>query len=525
MISHLHTSNDVQTWLTGKNSAQQDDEHDDEDSDDEVEEEEMDLQSDLGVHNDAASNPPGTTSAPAFFQHGLLLILTPQNPEFSPRTPLSLTNQSHLTRAFSPVVSQYPHINFAIVTSSTPSGTPKGPVSDYLQISVTPTVLLFSRTQSSQPQFSSRSRFQPPPTKPPSKPFLEVARYVGDGMSGNRDVALPREVKEILERVPKVMVFSGTASNTTTAAPMSARDARLKRFEQQQQMQQQQMQQQQMQQQQMQVEEPPQPPQLDERESMDTSTPVSPLAPGPTAFTSDPVPMQSYDVKYGLKSSASVLEEEKARNLQERRKQQEKIKREKIAAREERERLKALIENDKEERKLRNGYLNSKLGADGYNPPTLQKPPTHDVGDVGGGKKQRMEETRSKEEILSDCVRKIGMYRVGGEGGEVLNFLSLVVGNAVKEGNGQKYWRINTASKGYRAKVKGKNGARKTLELVGFRMEPEAGWMSVREDLWDEGWAREAKRVIDRAAFAFEQSVRKALEENANRLEKKEPGT
>jgi hypothetical protein len=232
--------------------------------------------------------------------------------------------------------------------------------------------------------------------------------------------------------------------------------------------------------------------------------------------------MQSYDVKYGLTSSASILEEEKARNLQERRKQQEKIKREKVAAREERERLKALIENDKEERKLRNGYLNSKLGADGYNPPALQKPPTHDV--AGGGKKQRMEDTRSQEEILSDCVRKIGMYRVGGEGGEVLKFLSLVVGNAVKEGGG-KYWRINTASKGYRGKCKGKNGARRTLELVGFRMEQEAGWMAVNGDLWDEGWARAVKRELDRAAFAFEQSLRKALEENADRLEKKEPGT
>lgn len=51
MISHLHTSNDVQTWLTGKNSAQQDDEHDDEDSDDEVEEEEMDLQSVTGQND------------------------------------------------------------------------------------------------------------------------------------------------------------------------------------------------------------------------------------------------------------------------------------------------------------------------------------------------------------------------------------------------------------------------------------------------------------------------------------------
>ena len=41
----------MQTWLTGKNSAQQDDEHDDEDSDDEVEEEEMDLQSVTGQND------------------------------------------------------------------------------------------------------------------------------------------------------------------------------------------------------------------------------------------------------------------------------------------------------------------------------------------------------------------------------------------------------------------------------------------------------------------------------------------
>ena len=49
-----------------------------------------------------------------------------------------------------------------------------------------------------------------------------------------------------------------------------------------------------------------------------------------------------------------------------------KHKEEKIASRNERERIKQQLEQDKAERKMRGGKLAGKLGVDGYNPDCLQ---------------------------------------------------------------------------------------------------------------------------------------------------------
>ena len=113
------------------------------------------------------------------------------------------------------------------------------------------------------------------------------------------------------------------------------------------------------------------------------------------------------------------------------------------------------------------------------------------------------------------------MHRVGGEGGETLAFLGLVVGNAIGD-VGKR--RINTGGKAYSRKIRGKTGARKVLEIVGFRVE-EGGWMGVEEGEWEEGWAREVKRELERGRFKFENEVRRGFEDNADRLEKKQPGT
>jgi len=498
---HIRDGNTLKGWLEGNVADISQGSTDESESDSETEE--------METNPTPAADP--TSSSPTS-QYGVLVVISEEG-GLKASIPLSLNTQSLLNFSVNPFIPQYPHVNFAIVDMNMMTLDSKGALADYLQVSVAPTIILFKRSpkrQSTIPRFHAFAANSRPPTP---KPFVEISRYVGDGMSGPRDIALPSEMKRLLESVPKIMVFAGTASNDTTAVSGNAREARLKRFAQQQQQQQQQA--------------PQQPtPQLSQQgiqfTPMDVTPPSSNLPPpSPNTFSSDPSPLQSYDIKYGLKSSQSLLEEEKARNLAFRKKEAERLKREKIAAREERERLRAMIQADKEERRHKNGYKNSTLGAEGYSPATLPKPPTHDV------KKKRIEDTRTREEILGDCIRKIGMYRVGAEGGEIYRFLTLVVGNAIEGAgtDGSKYWRLNTLGKGYKGKVKGKNGSRKILETCGFRMQEDGGSLVLQAELWDEGWARVVKRELERASFSFESSVRRALEENANRLERKEPGT
>lgn len=176
----LYTSSQLQSWLKGQSiiptNNQSDDESESSDNDD-----------------TASASSPAPTSMdimasltaprPRFYNHGILLVLPDVN--ISPYVPLTLFSQTIIALSLHPQILAFPHVDFAVVSSSLDSGTPRGPVSDYLQVSVTPTVILFSRTPpSTRPTYNPHRSRVPPPS---IKRFSEVRQRYGAKLQRRTD--------------------------------------------------------------------------------------------------------------------------------------------------------------------------------------------------------------------------------------------------------------------------------------------------------------------------------------------------
>jgi len=226
-------------------------------------------------------------------------------------------------------------------------------------------------------------------------------------------------------------------------------------------------------------------------------------------FKSDPTVADSYDVKFGIKTKSEIEEEKRLRSIKEREADVRRHKREKRDAELERERLRRQIEEDKMERKAKGGYLNSRLGAEGYAPDALLK--NTDGWTGSSAKKTEQVDKRPPEEILQEACEKLAMYKSGGEGGVAMGLLVLYIGNVVDNPEEIKYRGINTGSKSYTSKLKGKIGVGKLLKTLGWKRDGENENRLVLEDV-NLQILRDAKRVIERRKHAFEAEQQRAQE-------------
>lgn len=255
-------------------------------------------------------------------------------------------------------------------------------------------------------------------------------------------------------------------------------------------------------------------------------------------FKSDPTVADSYDVKFGIKTKSEIEEEarrddelsfihpfihsfltraryarphpqKRLRSIKEREADVRRHKREKRDAELERERLRRQIEEDKMERKAKGGYLNSRLGAEGYAPDALLK--NTDGWTGSSAKKTEQVDKRPPEEILQEACEKLAMYKSGGEGGMAMGLLVLYIGNVVDNPEEIKYRGINTGSKAYTSKLKGKIGVGKLLKTLGWKRDGKNENRLVLEDV-NLQILRDAKRVIERRKHAFEAEQQRAQE-------------
>lgn len=192
-----------------------------------------------------------------------------------------------------------------------------------------------------------------------------------------------------------------------------------------------------------------------------------------------------------------LSETEEERNRLQRKREAARKKKEKEDIAKERARLRAEIARDKELRKANNGVIPSVLGVDGYNPSsvqydkkevslstTLSEPAVGAVPEVTTSSttsvpKKINASSRRNETSVSDPVAVIDTalnticrYRTGGDGGQALKLLRLLLHNvATHPGeDGAKYRSINLEGKAYKGKLASLVGPSALLKAVGFRL-------------------------------------------------------
>eukprot|EP00428_Durinskia_dybowskii_P066835 CAMPEP_0170387838 /NCGR_PEP_ID=MMETSP0117_2-20130122/17769_1 /TAXON_ID=400756 /ORGANISM="Durinskia baltica, Strain CSIRO CS-38" /LENGTH=616 /DNA_ID=CAMNT_0010643729 /DNA_START=35 /DNA_END=1885 /DNA_ORIENTATION=+ len=212
------------------------------------------------------------------------------------------------------------------------------------------------------------------------------------------------------------------------------------------------------------------------------------------------------------------------RQRMQRKRDAEKIKREKDDAAKERLRLRAEIAADKERRRANNGVLPSVLGVDGYNPSIIQydvpstvggyttapseaasvpakrinetaaagassaaaapasttsttvpakvppaKKPTTSASSATHSSTSTSTSTATPEQRVDSAIQTIMRYRTGGDGGQALKLLLTFVRNVAQNPTELKYQSISTESAAFKNKLLPLVGPLILLKAVGFQ--------------------------------------------------------
>lgn len=190
-----------------------------------------------------------------------------------------------------------------------------------------------------------------------------------------------------------------------------------------------------------------------------------------------------------------------------RKREADRLKKEKKDAEKERERLRLEIQRDKEARRANKGLLPSVLGVDGYNPSAVQYEGDKDKSSTGGdsfpastpvatassvsstktdgradgataAKKVKIPSSgtasssvaalENPEQTIQTALDTLSRYRTGGDGGQALKLLLTFLKNIVNNPDDPKYRSINTESNAYKTKLAGLIGPNSLLKAVGF---------------------------------------------------------
>jgi len=460
----ITTKGEFDAWICGSPlpAATSHSEGDDEDSEDEEEEDEPPSFAPASRRGPAV--PYGRGGGPRHPTSGQYSVLAVTGSASE-----SLQTSALLALAISPFVSAYPHVRFAHIHSEI-SGFEKGNIANHLEVTVCPTVILFHGTK-------------------------QLKRVVSGDPT--RHGTLPSAIEEqLLAAVPKKMVFSGrVGSSTTSSAAVDPRAARLARF--------------------AAAAPPPKPPAPPPAAASSAPAEMEVDAPPPAAagakssrmnqhtkiFKNDPTIADSYDVKFGIKTPQQIQEEKRLKNVAERKADLERHKKEKRAAQTERERLRRQIEEDKRERKAKNGYLNSRLGVDGFSPDALMKDTDGWVNPAG---RTPTKEGRPVSELVDTYISQIALHRTGGSGGECMSLLLVFISNVLGSPSERKFRGINVAGKAFGSKVKTVTGGVKLLKALGWKKVEGRDKLALEDDDYDAAELKEAKMKLERAKFAFD---------------------
>lgn len=147
-----------------------------------------------------------------------------------------------------------------------------------------------------------------------------------------------------------------------------------------------------------------------------------------------------------------------------------KRKKEKEAYRLERIRIKQELEKDKLERMANKGKMKSRLGVEGYNPDAIQYDLNSGDNDQGSVQKKKKKKgaTYGSDAKLDECIAKVSSYRAGGDGGKCLKVLIAYVSNLLKNPDDPKFKSVNMENKAYKNRVKPFMGAKSFLMSIGF---------------------------------------------------------
>eukprot|EP00519_Triparma_laevis_P006303 CAMPEP_0182500162 /NCGR_PEP_ID=MMETSP1321-20130603/8535_1 /TAXON_ID=91990 /ORGANISM="Bolidomonas sp., Strain RCC1657" /LENGTH=420 /DNA_ID=CAMNT_0024704505 /DNA_START=218 /DNA_END=1477 /DNA_ORIENTATION=- len=420
MSTNLSNAASFYNWINNRNAQPPAHNQDNNQDDDDMSDDDM---------NDDPPPPPRYLRRPPAQSpnsYGLLLVHSGSSSD--------LSTLSLLQHSVTPFVTEYPHVKFAHISSEVP-GFEKGTSSHQFEVTATPTFIVFN--------FSTKKQKTRLVSADPQRLHL-----------------LPDQVRQLLEsEVPKRMVFKetlGTGGTTTSGGVVDPREARLARFaaaannnnsnsnsnnnndddD---------------------ASSTPPPP----AQPMETSSPSSNVGPSSSSsvpfnrhtsiFKSDPNIMDNYDVKYGLKSASQVLEEKRLLAVAERKADVLRHKKEKKESLLERERLRHQISLDKIERKQKKGYLNSRLGPEGYAPSALLK--NTDGWTSSPSSSPSETPSRTPSSIIVESVEKLSRYKSCGAGGESMSLLILFISNVIEKPGEEKYRRINTGSRSYGEKL------------------------------------------------------------------------
>ncbi|KAJ8603841.1 hypothetical protein CTAYLR_000282 [Chrysophaeum taylorii] len=171
----------------------------------------------------------------------------------------------------------------------------------------------------------------------------------------------------------------------------------------------------------------------------------------------------------GHKAGETREQLEKAQRLRE----IDRVKREKLAEKRERERLRAEIAKDKAERRARGGKLAGKLGVDGYQPAVDQNDDRRqlDVSKLNQGKivPKGGDDAESPAVKIDKAIATLSKYKVGGAGGIALKTLAAYLKNAIEKGESDpKFLLVPTDGKAFRERLSQLVGSHALLKAVGF---------------------------------------------------------
>jgi hypothetical protein len=187
---------------------------------------------------------------------------------------------------------------------------------------------------------------------------------------------------------------------------------------------------------------------------------------------------------------------QKKRDYEARRKEQQE-------ERKERERLRALIQRDREERATHGGKLPSRLGVEGYTP---------SVGYDGGEEKGEEPATEPREQLhgmeaVEQYLVTLGRYRAGGDGGTAMKTVRAYLKNLLKDPQDERFQSINMDNNAFKTRVKPFVGGVQILQEVGFERRDEEGEkrLVLNLETFDEEFVSDVFAKLDEALQLYKQ--------------------
>ena len=178
------------------------------------------------------------------------------------------------------------------------------------------------------------------------------------------------------------------------------------------------------------------------------------------------------DEKMRRERGKQMAQTQAEREALSRKREMDKVKREKLEAKNEKARILAQIKADKAIRKANGGKLHSVLGVDGYNPSIVQTGNAKDGADGtdagAAAPPTAPADAGPPGPRIDAAIKRIMQHRTAGVGGKALKLLVTFVKNIVANPTEAKFRSINAEGKAFKDRIAPVTGATSVLKAVGF---------------------------------------------------------